>query len=56
VITPRAALLILSPFLLRLKLFDVTARDVIRIIQQKISDAEQAGVKEVPLFESSKAN
>ena len=48
-ITPRAALLIFSPFLLRLKLFDVTARDVIRIIQQKISDAEQAGVREVPL-------
>jgi hypothetical protein len=50
VITPRAALLIFSPFLLRLKLFDVTARDVIRIIQQKISDAEQAGVREVPLL------
>jgi hypothetical protein len=42
--------LIFSPFLLRLKLFDVTARDVIRIIQQKISDAEQAGVREVPLL------
>jgi hypothetical protein len=50
VITPRAALLIFSPFLLRLKLFDVTARDVIRIIQQKISDAEEAGVREVPLL------
>ena len=49
-ITPRAALLIFSPFLLRLKLFDVTARDVIRIIQQKISDAEQADVREVPLL------
>jgi len=50
VITPRAAVLIFSPLLLRLKLFDVTARDVIRIIQQKISDAEQAGVREVPLL------
>jgi hypothetical protein len=27
----------------------VTARDVITIIRQKISDAEQAGVREVPL-------
>lgn len=42
--------MIFSPFLLRLKLFDVTARDVIRIIQQKISDAEQSGVREVPLL------
>ena len=48
-ITPRAAVLIFSPFLLRLKLFDVTPRDVITIIRQKISDAEQAGVREVPL-------
>src|SRR5262249_16824301 len=31
------------------KLFDVTPRDVLTIIRQKISDAEQAGVREVPL-------
>jgi hypothetical protein len=45
----RAAVLIFSSFPLRLKPFDVTARKVITILRQKISDAEQAGVREVPL-------
>jgi hypothetical protein len=34
---------------LQVKLFGMTARDVITILRQKISDAEKAGVRVVPL-------
>jgi hypothetical protein len=41
--------LIFSAFPASPKLFEMTARDVITTIRQRISDAEQAGVREVPL-------